>query len=406
METFLSSSSPKRKFLINVVVLRGGEGHYATYRSLRCLIEKQELPWELRITDMDEIAEEVGKQHKTIDIFKLFGTSAREFYDWMQKNNWTWLHSLIIRLYKLLIGLNHDLGVRVMEEYWREQQPDMVLVAAPYYQKILWESLQKAKPGTPIVTVLTDFADCPPAFWIEPEMGGYFICGTEKAVKQARSQGVEEDKIIKTSGLIIHPKFYEPISCDRGIERQKLGLDSDCLTGLVMFGGNGSKIMLDIAKRLECFQDKLQLIFLCGRNEELASALRQSQGLQKRFVINFTENIPYYMHLADFFIGKPGPGSLSEAAAMKLPVITECNFSTMIQERHCCEWITDTEIGIVTSDFRNIERAVAKLIQPENYSRYRANLNAYNNQAVFEVVDILKSILEQSYKHSAKVSIG
>ena len=31
-------------------------------------------------------------------------------------------------------------------------------------------------------------------------------------------------------------------------------------------------------------------------------------------VVGFTSEIPYYMVLSDFFIGKPGPGSISEAA--------------------------------------------------------------------------------------------
>ncbi|MEH2082361.1 MAG: glycosyltransferase [Nostoc sp.] len=206
--------------------------------------------------------------------------------------------------------------------------------------------------------------------------------------------GHQEKRIFRTSGLVINPRFYEPITVDRRSERQSLDLDPDLPTGLVLFGGYGSKVILEIAKRLECFQHKLQFIFICGCNEELASALRQSQGFQKRFVTTFTEDIPYYMHLADFFIGKPGPGSLSEAMAMKLPVITERNALTMIQETFSCEWITDKEVGIVISNFHNIKRAIEKLIQPENYSDYRANLNTLNNQAVFETVDILEQILK------------
>lgn len=144
---------------------------------------------------------------------------------------------------------------------------------------------------------------------------------------------VKEDLIFKTSELIIQPRFYEPISCDRGIERQRLGLNPDCITGIVLFGGYGSKVMLEIAKRLEGFEQKLQLIFICGRNEELASALREIQGSQRRLVTAFTEDIPYYMHLSDFFIGKPGGISISEALAMKLPVIVQRNFATLINEQ-------------------------------------------------------------------------
>jgi len=316
----------------------------------------------------------------------------------MQKTGWTWLHLLMIRLWKLLIRLNHDVGVRILSEYWREQQPDLVVIAAPLYSKILLESLQRGKPDTPVVTIITDLADYPPAFWIEPKSENSVVCGTERAVEQARSLGVKEELIIKTSGMVIHPRFYEPIACDRRRERQNLGLDPECFTGLVLFGANGSQVMLEIAKRLECFQQKLQLIFICGRNEELALALRQSQGLQKRFVTGYTQDIPYYMHLADFFIGKPGPGCISEALAMKLPVILERNAATLPQEQYNTDWIQQKEVGLVLPSFRNIARAVEKFLQPENFGRYRANVAAVNNRAVFEIPDILHKILATSYK--------
>lgn len=81
---------------------------------------------------------------------------------------------------------------------------------------------------------------------------------------------------------------------------------------------------------------------------------------------------------------------------MKLPVITECNASTLVQERYNAEWLVKNEVGIVLRNLRNIDKAVAELIQPENLARYRANAASINNKAVFEVVDILDRIFEPS----------
>ena len=385
----------KSKYVINVITGQGGAGHYATYHAIKAIAEQRQLPWQFQVTDMDEIIPKLSQQNKVKNVYDLFGFSAHDLYNKMVQSGWTWLWLLMMRLNKLLVKLNYKTGVSLFEQRWREQQPDLIVSVMPLFNKVIWESIQRVKPGTPVVTILTDFADCPPAFWIEPETGNYLVCGTEKAAQQARSLGVREDRIVKTSGLAIHPKFYESVSWNQGSERLKLGLNPDRPTGLVMFGGNGSGVMLDIAKRLESFQDKLQLILLCGRDRELASALRQSQGIQKQFITAFTKDIPYYMHLADFFIGKPGNVSISEAMAMKLPIITEGNALTMVQEKYCCESIKEKDVGIVISNFRDIEQAVTKLIQPENYARYRTNLNKLNNQAVFEVVDLLQTILEQ-----------
>ncbi|MCC5632404.1 hypothetical protein LC613_32760 [Nostoc sphaeroides CHAB 2801] len=397
METMQSPSYPKKKFLINVVTGNSGGGHIATSNAISSIIEQQ-LPCQTSITDVDVLAQRLAEGQKTLDIYKLFGTSGDQVLNQIMQSGWTWIHHLTMPFNKLLIKLNHDAGVRIFEEQWREQQPDMVVSVVPLFNKMIWESLQKVKPGTPLVTVLIDFADFPSAYWIEPETGSYVVCGTQKAVEQARSLGVNEDLIVKTSGMVINPRFYEPIVSDRAQERQRLSLDPDCLTGLVLFGGNGSKVMLEVAKRLERFQQKLQLIFICGRNEELALALRESQDIQKRFVTTFTKDIPYYMHLSDFMIGKPGPGSISEALVMKLPVIVERSAATMPQERYNTDWIQQQQVGLVIRSFRDIDRAVEQFLEPENFARYRANVAAVNNRAVFEIPDILQKILANNYK--------
>ncbi|MBW4615288.1 MAG: hypothetical protein KME21_18830 [Desmonostoc vinosum HA7617-LM4] len=388
----------KKEFVINVVTGKGGGGHYATYHAIRDVAEQQQLPWRFQVTDMDDIMASMTEQKKVVNVYKLFGFSVHELYNLMLKSGWTWLWPLQMRLNKLLVKLNYDAGVRFFEQYWDQQQPDMVVSIVTMCNKVLWESLQRVKPGTPYVTLPIDFADYPPGFWIEPQTDNYTVCGTEKALEQAHSLGVKEERIIQTSGMVIHPRFYEPMKCDRATERQKLGLDPDCLTGVVMFGGNGSQAMIEIAKRLECFGEKLQFIFLCGRNQELAETLRNNQGIQKRFVTTFTENVPYYMHLADFFIGKPGPGSLSEALAMQLPVIVERNAATLIHERYNTDWIEQKQVGLVLRSFRDIHKAVEQFLEPENFALYHANVAAVKNLAVFEVAEVLQKILVTSDK--------
>ena len=103
-----------------------------------------------------------------------------------------------------------------------------------------------------------------------------------------------------------------------------------------------------------------------------------------------------YMQLADCFIGKPGNVSISEAIAMQLPIITECNAFTMMQERDCAQWVAAQQVGLVIPSFRKIGQAVAQLMQPAVYARYRANLSALPNQAGYEVVELLQRLLAQA----------
>ena len=102
------------------------------------------------------------------------------------------------------------------------------------------------------------------------------------------------------------------------------------------------------------------------------------------------------MQLADFFIGKPGPGSVSEALAMRLPVIVECNAWTLPQERYNADWVVEKEVGIVLHSFREIVGAVEKMITPGTLQRFHANAAALKNQAVFEIPGMFEEILERS----------
>jgi UDP-N-acetylglucosamine:LPS N-acetylglucosamine transferase len=102
------------------------------------------------------------------------------------------------------------------------------------------------------------------------------------------------------------------------------------------------------------------------------------------------------MALADFFIGKPGPGSISEALQFHLPVIVECNSKTLPQERYNAEWVTEKGYGIVVPSFRKIAPAVQRLLERATFSEFRLKVNEYSNRALFEVPVILEECAERT----------
>ena len=68
-----------------------------------------------------------------------------------------------------------------------KDQRDMVVSLIPNFNRALCESLASTLPGVPYVTLLTDLADHPPNFWIEKDQAQHFICGSTRAVQQARA---------------------------------------------------------------------------------------------------------------------------------------------------------------------------------------------------------------------------
>jgi hypothetical protein len=374
---------------IEFVFFDAGGGHRAAATALDIAIRGQQRPWLVRPTNLQELLDQ-------LDILKKYaGIRIEDFYNWMLRSGYTLGSIQLMKVLQAVIWAYHGPTVRMLEAQWKETQPDIVVSFIPHFNRALGESFRRAYPNRPFVTVLTDVADYPPHFWIERQ-SQYFICGSDRAVAQARSMGHADDHIFQTSGMILHPRFYEAPIEDKVAEREKLGLRPGLPTALVLFGGFGSGVMLEIAERLDRSNLELQLIFICGKNEKLAKALRERTSRLPRFVEGFTTRVNHYMQTADFFIGKPGPGSVSEALAMHLPVIVERNAWTLPQERYNADWILENEVGEVLSSFRQIVPAVARIIDPETLSRYRANAIAMKNQAVFEIPDILQTIFERS----------
>jgi 1,2-diacylglycerol 3-beta-galactosyltransferase len=114
-------------------------------------------------------------------------------------------------------------------------------------------------------------------------------------------------------------------------------------------------------------------------------------GPAPRVVVGHTPDVARWMQLADFFIGKPGPGSLSEAVQMQLPVIVTRNAWTMPQERWNTDWVQQQGLGVVCRSFRQVQDAVGGLIT--GLPTLRARVQQVHNRAVFEVPDILDQLL-------------
>jgi len=366
---------------IDLIYFEAGGGHRAAATALKLVIDQQQRGWDVKLMNLQEILD-------PLDIFRKYtGVRMQDVYNLLLKKGWTLGAPQLTVAMHALIRLYHGGQVRLLKKYWAPGEPDLVVSLVPNFNRALRESL----PHAPFVTVLTDLADYPPHFWMERQ-DQYFICGTAKAVEQALALGHPKERVFQTSGMILRPKFYEPITIDREEARDQLGLNTDMPTGLVLFGGEGSGVMLEIAKRVTA---QAQFIFICGKNQKLAERLRRMPTTFPKYVEGFTSEIPYYMYLSDFFIGKPGPGSISEALAMHLPVMVERNAWTLPQERYNTEWIREKDVGVVLKSFREIDTGVRTLLEPGNFARFRANAAAIKNRAAFEIPDMLDAILQQ-----------
>jgi 1,2-diacylglycerol 3-beta-galactosyltransferase len=381
---------------LDFIYIDSGGGHRAAATALMEVIRRQQRPWELRMLSIQDLLDSIDVIRKST------GIPFQEVYNIMLRRGWTLGTEQLIPVMHGIIRLFHREQVRVLIRHWSTAPPDMVVSLIPHYNRAIREALDYVAPGTPLVTILTDIADHPPHFWIERQ-DHYVVCGSARAEQQAREIGLAESRILRVSGMILNPRFYEPLAVDRAAERARLGLRPDVPTGLVLFGGEGSMQMVKIAREIDRSAVDTQLILLCGKHAEAARELRAMAHRMPMFVEGFTREAPYYMALADYFIGKPGPGCLSEALAMQLPAIVERNAWTLAHERYNADWLLEQGAGLAIGSFSGIAGAVRQLLAPEEYPRYRQRAAATRNTAVFEIPELLDGILG---RHAAPGAIS
>jgi len=366
---------------VDLIYFNAGGGHRMSALALEAVIREQRRPWQVRLVNLTEVLD-------AKDMFRrMTGVAPEHLYNVRLQRGWTLGLAQELKLLQRMIRFGHAPMLRLLRSHWRRTAADLVVSLVPNFNRVLYDSVVSSLPGVPYVTVMTDLADYPPHFWIEPGQAQHIVCGTPRAAQQATAMGYPAERIHLTSGMIIRPEFYRPPVADRGAEQRRLGLDPSRPTGVVMFGGHGSRVMLDIERQLH----DMQLIFICGHNARLASRLRHAKATAPRLVLEFTPDVVHYLQLADFFIGKPGPASLSEAVRLGLPVVTVRNAWTMPQERYNTQWVRDNGFGIVHDSFRTIRTAVVELV--DRLPEYQRNLRRCGNRAVFEVPEILARIL-------------
>jgi len=99
-------------------------------------------------------------------------------------------------------------------------------------------------------------------------------------VQRTWAAGFAPERLHRTSGMILRPDFYTPPLADKTTLRRVDDLGPDTPTGLVLFGGPGSRVTKPISASL---RDK-PLVLVGGRNDALAAELRATPATAPRVV--------------------------------------------------------------------------------------------------------------------------
>jgi processive 1,2-diacylglycerol beta-glucosyltransferase len=244
--------------------------------------------------------------------------------------------------------------------------------------------------GTIIIGVLTDFS--PHSYWIN-EGVDYYVVPSAEAKERFIKKGIPPDAI-KVYGIPMRPKFS--MQLDKKPIAEKLELDSEIPTILVMGGGQGLGPIKNIVKSLIKVKMEFQLIVIAGINKKIIRSLkRYTKRSDKRILIfEFANNVDELMELATLIITKPGGITTAECLAKGLPMVIINPIPG--QEMRNTDFLIKKGVGIRIDDTNDMGEEVELLLKsPERLTNM--SKAAYENAKPYAALDIAKLILEHTH---------
>lgn len=197
----------------------------------------------------------------------------------------------------------------------RTYQPDFIICTHPFPSAVI-SRLKRNGLKIPLYTVITDYGLH--GAWISSGVDQYFVPSSQ-VQEQMIQFGIPTERI-KVSGIPTNPKFWN--KRDKRAARAKLGL-VDQPTLLCMGGGLGLGLSEALLNTIKSYQNRLQILFVTGKNEALYRMLRDKDEFRHPnfHLYPFIDYVDELMDASDLLLSKPGGITCSEAISKSIPMI-------------------------------------------------------------------------------------
>lgn len=336
--------------------------------------------------------------------------SGESFYNFLISNNFIRLINWIVPIIACPLFLHREQKTqRIIEKHIQEKSPDLVISLIPFINFPASEAASKM--GIPFLLVSTDndmqnwvyaLEKCHPVFSNFQVTIGYDLPTTKGLLLK---YGIPE-KAIKVLGLPLRPEFALPQNKAALQKKYEIPLNKPVV--LITMGGVGAKSSYDYAKVILQTRFNLHLIVCTGKNKRLVKKLKKIKIAQGNSldIIPFTENIHEVFSLADLIITKPGPGSINEILALKIPMLIDHIGVPLFWEKANIDLITARNLGMCVKSFEQLPELIRRFLFDEQYREkmQHAYQNLGQNQFSLHIKSLIGELCNQDLLGEISVS--
>jgi len=233
---------------------------------------------------------------------------------------------------------NSELGYRLAKPYLisllNEINADVIVSVHPMSNHYLARAIQDTgRAGkTKLITVVTDPNGDFWSGWACHD-ADLTIVPNDLGKATLVKLGIDQHKI-KVLGMPVHPEFSKPVPFTPEEFRTRMGLSPDLPTLCLNSGWAGGGNILSVYEALNYVDRRIQVIFLCGQNQELYTRATEMAANSKHptAVLPFHDRMSDLMTACDLMVTKAGGLTTFEAVARKLPLAIDMITKPMPQE--------------------------------------------------------------------------
>jgi processive 1,2-diacylglycerol beta-glucosyltransferase len=264
------------------------------------------------------------------------------------------------------------LNTRPLVKMLREYQPDLIVCTHFLPAEIVSWLKAKERLASRQVIIVTDFDVH--AMWLVHHYEHYFVA-LDEARAYLEALGIPASKIT-VSGIPIDPVFAK--HKDKQAMRAKHGLEQDRMTILLSAGGFGVGSVDALIASLLSMQRRVQVVAICGRNEELKKRLTRMAARAKPDAtvllkpFSYTKEMDELMTASDIVLGKPGGLTTSEALAKGLVFVIVNPIPG--QEERNSDHLLERAVGIRCNNLPVLSYKLDRLLaDPTRFATMQAN---------------------------------
>jgi UDP-N-acetylglucosamine:LPS N-acetylglucosamine transferase len=332
----------EEKQTILILSSTGGGGHVAAANTLQSLVgEKYRL---VVVNPIDEL--------------RILGVSSGEqFYNTMLKKGWIRAMNFIVRhLVPSLFRHRQDKLEKVIHEHITYYQPDLIISLIPFVNYPASEAARKQSIPYLLITTDNDLRN-----WVlgmenvtHPDFR-VTIGSDLPTTKEVLLKKHVAENAIATIGLPLRPEFVQEKDL-KGI-REEFQVPEGKKVVLIMMGGSGGNLCYSYADRIGRMDLRVHLIVITGKNTKLKrdlARLRLKEG-NSITILGQTEQVSDLMAISDLIVTKPGPGTINEAIAMKLPMLIDNTNISLFWERANVDLVLHYGVGQKIRKFNQLQ---------------------------------------------------